>query len=116
MTNFPFFRALTKTHKLSQSKDDILRKMISGIKAGQACDLYQINLKRNHHVFLNIFHISGSIIWTFAFAVFFEELLLLFMVISYIFKNSSYKKFWNCYYLFSFTPGLRKISGYLIEK
>ena len=116
MTNFPFFRALTKTHKLSQSKDDILRKMISGIKAGKACDLYQINLKRNHQFYLNIFHISGSIIWAFAFALFFEELLLLFMVINYILKKSFYRKFWNCYYLFSFTPGLREINGYLIEK
>ena len=116
MTNFPFFRGLTKTHKLIQSKNGILRKMNSGINAGKACGLYQINLNRNHLFYLNIFHISGSILWTFAYVLFFEEIFIIIMSLSFILKKQFYIKFWNCYYLFSMIPGLIERYGYIIEK
>ena len=116
MTNFPFFRSLTKTHKLIQKKNDILRKIDSGMIAGKACGLYQINLNEDHWFFLNVFHISGSILWVFSYVLFFEEILLIFMAVSFILKGQYYRKFWNCYYLFSMTPGLRDIYGYIIEK
>ena len=57
MTNFPFYRGITKKNKLEQSLYDILHKISSGIIAGKACGINQRNLEFKYLLMYNIFHI-----------------------------------------------------------
>jgi hypothetical protein len=116
MTNFPFYRALTRTHQLLQSKEKILQKINSGMTASKACESYQIMLKDKHHFYYNIVHLAGSLIWTVPFVILFEVILILFMLISFCINKPFFKKFLNCYYLFCLTPGLRNRAGHIVEK
>lgn len=115
MTNFPFFRALTKANKLSKNLVDILRNMSNHNYI--SFWTYQSELRRYGGLKIyNIFHISGSIFWTFSYAIILEETLIVFMVISFIFKKEIFKKFLNCYYLFCLIPGSYRQYGRIIVK
>jgi hypothetical protein len=115
MTNFPFFRALTRTNKLSKNLVDILRNMSNHQYI--SFWTYQSEFRRFGGLKIyNIFHISGSIFWTFSYGIILEEILFIFMVISFIFKKDIFIKFINCYYLFCFIPGLFKSSGNIVVK
>ncbi len=115
MTNFPFFRALTKANKLSKNLVDILRNMSNHNYI--SFWTYQSELRRYGGLKIyNIFHISGSIFWTFSYAIILEEILIVFMAISFIFKKEIFKKFLNCYYLFCLIPGSYRQYGRIIVK
>ena len=115
MTNFPFFRALTRADKLSKNLVDILRNMSNNNYF--SFWTYQSELRRYGGLKIyNIFHISGSIFWAFSYAIILEETLIVFMVISFIFKKEIFKKFLNCYYLFSLMPGSFRQHGRIILK
>ena len=115
MTNFPFFRALTRASKLSKNLIDILRNMSNHHYI--SFWTYQSEFRRFGSLRIyNIFHISGSIFWTFSYGIIFEEILIVFMAISFIVKKEIFKKFLNCYYLFGYIPGLFRSNGRIIVK
>ena len=106
MISYPLFRLLTRPENLLQSKNSIIRKRSSGMHIKEALGLYTKYFECNcRNINLtNIFHIFGSIIWTFPYMILFEVILIFFMIISYIFNKQYYIKFMNCFYNFSFLP------------
>ena len=106
MISYPLFRLITRPENLLQSKNSIIRKRSSGMHIKEALGLYTKYFECNcRNINLtNIFHIFGSIIWTFPYMILFEVILIFFMIISYIFNKQYYIKFMNCFYNFSFLP------------
>ena len=102
MFSFPFFKSLTRPDYLLLTKREIQRRK-NDMYSREAFGLYFTKNERDLDP-MNIFHISGSILWTFAYVIIFEEFLVFFMLISLIFNKNYFKKFCNCFYSLCFLP------------
>jgi len=104
MISFPFFRTLTKPNKLLQTKKEIRRKISSGIEEREAYGLYAKKFEWCQFDLMNVFHNTGSIIWAFPYAIFFEEVLILFVLFCFILNKNYYKIFLRCFYFLNYIP------------
>ena len=106
MFSYPLFRLLTKPNNLLQSKKEIQIKRDLGMHLKESLGLYTKKFECNCRDFelINIFHISGSILWTFPYMILFEIILTLFMIICLIFNKKHFLKFMHIFYLFQMLP------------
>ena len=115
MMNFPFYRGITKTNNLLKEKKEIKRRIQLGTPEGVVCGVYQCLMEDNCKFYINIFHISGSILWTIPYLMFFEFILSIFFLFDKILRKNNYKKLIDCFHLFIFIPGLNRSYGHLEE-
>ena len=102
MLSFPLYKNLTRPDKLLQSKKEIERRKET-MKVRPAFFLYFTKNEDDLDLY-NILLISGSILWTFAYALFFEEILIMFMLFSFIINKDYFKKFYDCFYTLCYYP------------
>jgi hypothetical protein len=108
VANFLFFRDITKKCKLLETPQNMKRMANSGERIMKSVGMYGGCKNRIYHFFYNIFHIVGGIIWALAYIIFFESVLILFMLISFsLNKKKFFMKIMHCLYLFNCIPGLR---------
>ena len=99
MFSFPFFRTLTKPGKLLLNREKITDENVR-----ENFGLYCTKTEFGEFDLMNSIHIAGSMIWTFAYTIIFEEILILFMIICFIFRKNNFRKFLDCFYLFALMP------------
>ena len=116
MINFLFFRGLTQEKYLLLNKDEIMRKY--RIKINNLYDycLYQSKVRKNIRRAYNIIKSSGVTFWTIAYFIFFEEILLILIIICSLIGIKYYKNFLKIFYLLSIISGLRGGRGYIKER
>ena len=108
VANFLFFRNITKKSKLLENTQNMKRMINSGERIMKSVGMYRGCNKDIYHVFYNIFHIGGGIIWALSYIIFFEFILILFMLICFsLNKKKFFMKIMHCLYLFNCIPGLR---------
>jgi len=118
MINFLFFRGLTQEKYLLLNKDEIMRKNRIKINDGYDYCLYQtiVVRKKNISRAYNIIKSSGVTFWTIVYFIFFEEILLILIIICSLIGIKYYKNFLKIFYLLAIIPGLRGGRGYIKER
>ena len=102
MFSFHFFKSLTRPDYLLLTEREIERRE-NDMYFREAFGLYYTK-SENDLDSMNIFHIPGSILWTFAYVIIFEEFLVFFMLISLISNKNYFKKFCDCFYSLCILP------------
>jgi hypothetical protein len=102
MFYFPLYKYLTRPDKLLQSKKEIRRRRET-MDIFNAYGLYTLKNESNFKIFYTI-RLIGSIFWTFAYSIFFEEVLIIFMLFSLIINKDYFRRFYDCFYNMCFYP------------